>query len=303
MITLYIIYLFFIFFSSTNAMEKNNKLSLQEYYLNLQPKLKENFLILPPEIQIHIATILYTPLHLWFEKQRFQHDKYVNSACFNKDETRILTASADNTARIWDIKTGKKLQCFMHDNWVISACFNKDETRILTASADNTTRVWDIKTEKELQRFIHDERVYSACFNKDETYILTASTDKTARIWDIKTGKELQRFQHDHWLKSACFNKDETLILTASNDNTARIWQRYTTWTLNQFLLYKLLFTWLKVQKPDKSINSIEEFIKTTHIYDEIDSENISQILQSFPLLVQTALWQKIQLFIQKYGK
>ena len=79
--------------------------------------------------------------------------------------------------------------------------------------------------------------------------------------------------------------------------------QTYLLFIYHVIILYKLLFTWLKVQKTDKSVNSIEKFITTTRIYDEIDSENISQIIQSFPLSVQIALWQKIQLFIQKYGK
>src|SRR5204862_327886 len=154
-----------------------------------------------------------------------------------------------------------------------SACFNKDETRILTASHGNTARIWDIKTGKELQCFQHNNMINSACFNKDETQILTASDNKTAHIWDIKIEKELQRFQHDKYVNSARFNKDVTYILTASNDYTAHIWQRYTTWTLEQLFLYKLLFTWLKVQKTNKFVNSIEVFIKTTRIYDEIDSE------------------------------
>src|SRR5436190_22610158 len=152
-----ILYLFFIcLFFSTNPMEENKNLSSQEYYLDLQPQLKEKFLVLPHEIQIYIATILYTPLHLWFEKQRFQHDKCVYSACFNKDEIRILTASDDKTARIWDIKTGKELQRFQHDNYVNSAYFNNNETFILTASGDRTARIWDIKTGNKLQRFQHD---------------------------------------------------------------------------------------------------------------------------------------------------
>jgi len=302
MIALYIYLFLTCFFFSTNAMQKDNKSSLQKYYLNLQPQLKENFLTLPHEIQIHIATILYTPLHLWFEKQRFIHNNWVNSACFNNNETLILTASADKTA-IWDIHTEKELQRFQHDKCVNSACFNKDETQILTASDNKTACIWDIKTRKELQCFKHNDWVRSARFNNNEKLILTASDDNTARIWDIHTEKELQRFQHDKWVNSACFNKNETRILTASTDKTARIWQRYTTWNLEQLLLCKLLFTWLKVQKTNKSVNSIKAFIKTTRIYDEIDSKNISQIIQSFPIPVQTALWQKIQLFIQRYGK
>ena len=143
----------------------------------------------------------------------------------------------------------------------------------------------------------------SARFNKDETCILTASDDKSARVWDSSSGAEIQRFNHNSCVNSARFNKDETCVLTASDDNTARLWQKYTSWTCDQRLLCKLLFTWLLVQKTHKSVNSIHDFIATTCIYAEIDSGHVDIVWKSFPEQIQKAIWQKIKLSIDKYGK
>ncbi len=104
-------------------------------------------------------------------------------------------------------------------------------------------------------------------------------------------------------VNSARFNKDETCILTASGDQTARLWQKYTSWTCDQRLLCKLLFIWLLVQKTQKSVNSIHDFIATTCIYAEIDSEHVNMVWKSFPEQIQAAIWQKIKLSIDKYGK
>ncbi len=110
-------------------------------------------------------------------------------------------------------------------------------------------------------------------------------------------------FNHDSCVYSARFNKDETYILTASNDNTARLWQKYTSWTCDQRLLCKLLFIWLLVQKTQKSVNSIHDLIATTCIYVEIDSGHVNMVWKSFPEQIQAAIWQKIKLSIDKYGK
>ena len=42
----------------------------------------------------------------------------VTAAAFSPDGTRIVTASQDNTARVWDATTGKELARLGHDGGV-----------------------------------------------------------------------------------------------------------------------------------------------------------------------------------------
>ena len=75
----------------------------------------------------------------------------MSGAAFNGDESRILTWSDDNTARLWDVATGKEVVApLRHEDGVRGAAFNGDESRILTWSADNTARLWDAATGKEV---------------------------------------------------------------------------------------------------------------------------------------------------------
>jgi WD40 repeat protein len=74
-----------------------------------------------------------------------QHEDIVISAVFSPDGSKILTASGDNTARVWDAATGRALsEPLQHEDIVISAVFSPDGSKILTASKDNTARVWSI---------------------------------------------------------------------------------------------------------------------------------------------------------------
>ena len=58
----------------------------------------------------------------------------------------MVTASEDQTARVWDVATGKPLTITLAcPARVTSTAFSPDGTRVVTASEDGTARVWDFK--------------------------------------------------------------------------------------------------------------------------------------------------------------
>jgi len=140
-------------------------------------------------------------------------------APFSPDGTRIVTASDDNTARIWDAVSAKEIAVVRgHGGRVTSAAFSPDGTRIVTASDDNTARIWDAASAKEIAVVRgHGGRVTSAAFSPDGTRIVTASADKTARIWDAASAKEIVVL-HDDGVYSAAFSPGGSRIVTASGN-------------------------------------------------------------------------------------
>jgi len=95
---------------------------------------------------------------------------------------RILTASEDGTARVWDATTGQEVLQLRHNAAVEDARWNAAEDRILTASDDGTVRVWDAHSGAELATLSgHTDIVFQAHWNRDESRILSASADGTVR--------------------------------------------------------------------------------------------------------------------------
>ena len=72
------------------------------------------------------------------------HDGSVNCCAFSPDGARVVTASRDETARIWDAETGAVLRTLEgHDGEVYCCAFSPDGARVVTASDDKTARIWD----------------------------------------------------------------------------------------------------------------------------------------------------------------
>ena len=90
-----------------------------------------------------------------------EHQGDVTAAAFSSDGTRVVTASADKTARVWDAATGKPVTPPLeHPGGVAAAAFSPDGTRVLTRSYDNTARVWTLAIELAS---LEEWRVFARC--------------------------------------------------------------------------------------------------------------------------------------------
>ncbi len=160
------------------------------------------------------------------------HNERVNSASFSPDGKLIVTGSLDESAKVWDVLTGKLLLTLSgHRNPTTSASFSGDGKRIVTGGLfGNTAKVWDVRTGKDLLTLTgHTDSVYSSSFSADGKRIVTGSFDMTAIVWDAETGRELMTLAgHTKAVYSASFSADGKRILTSSEDKTAKIWDPMT---------------------------------------------------------------------------
>jgi hypothetical protein len=158
------------------------------------------------------------------ELTRLHHEDAVMAASFSVDGKRLLTASLDKTARIWDLASGHEVSRMHHDRRVDIAIFSRDGSKIATGSGA-AVKVWEVATAKELLRLSHDSHVRSIEFSPDGVRLLSASDDGTARVWDVTSGRQITLLRHEAAIASAAFNPNGLTIVTASEDKTARIWE------------------------------------------------------------------------------
>jgi WD40 repeat protein len=109
----------------------------------------------------------------------------VTSAVFSQDGTRLLTASNDRVARIWDVASGRLVLALQgHAGIVSKAAFSPDGQFVVTASWDGTARVWEEATGDLVAVFKgHAGPVLSAAIGQDGRHVVTAGRDGTARVF------------------------------------------------------------------------------------------------------------------------
>ena len=80
------------------------------------------------------------------------HKGLLWGASFAPDGRRIVTASEDKTARVWDAENGDQLATLRgHTEGVRVASFSPDGRQVITASTDKTARLWNAETGQQIR--------------------------------------------------------------------------------------------------------------------------------------------------------
>ena len=155
------------------------------------------------------------------------HPKNVLSARFNHKGDEVVTACADQVARVWNVKTGQvRLPLTNHTGAVRFAGFSPNDDRIVTAGTDNLVLLWRASDGQLLgEPLKHRNWVVHASFSPDGTKLATACSDHNAYVWDLNDRKQVMPgLYHRDGISSVEFSPDGRLLLTASWDMTVRIW-------------------------------------------------------------------------------
>ena len=112
------------------------------------------------------------------------HVNKVRPVAFSSDGKKILTASWDKTARIWDVASGKELQKL--DNATYIPLFPWNGNRIITLGG-GSVRIWDTDTGKMLKKLSRlTDYINSAAISPDGKKVVTGGGGGAARIWILE---------------------------------------------------------------------------------------------------------------------
>ena len=155
------------------------------------------------------------------------HEGQTHAAAFAPDQSRIVTAGADHTAKIWDARTGALLVTLRgHTDMVVFADFDATGQRVVTTSVDTTARVWDPATGALLHTLAgHGTKVSSARFSADGSRIITAGEDRKAVLWSAQGERLAVMEGHVDAITEAVLSPDGQLAITACYDGTVGFWE------------------------------------------------------------------------------
>jgi eukaryotic-like serine/threonine-protein kinase len=151
------------------------------------------------------------------------HSAEVITVEWSPDGSRVVTASGDATAKLWDLEGNLLHTLSGHTKGLYRAKFSPDGKRIVTTSTDGTARLWSAEGEELAVLKGHHLALLNLSLDA-EGRIVTTSFDGTARLWSA-TGELLSVFEgHTNLVATAVFSSNASRLVTASLDRTARIW-------------------------------------------------------------------------------
>ena len=118
---------------------------------------------------------------------------------FSPDGGRLATADTDNTASIWDARTGRLLATLTgHRGGVWDVAFSADGRTLATAGQDGTVRLWDAETGVERLTLPGiGSVVHAVQFSPDGKKLASAGADGVVRVWALDVD-DLMRIARDH---------------------------------------------------------------------------------------------------------
>ncbi|CCK72068.1 Rsa4p KNAG_0I02840 [Huiozyma naganishii CBS 8797] len=113
------------------------------------------------------------------------HQKLVNHVAFSPDGRYIVSASFDNSIKLWDGRDGKFLSTFRgHVASVYQVAWSSDCRLLVSCSKDTTLKVWDVRTRKlSVDLPGHQDEVFTVDWSVDGKRVCSGGKDKMVRIW------------------------------------------------------------------------------------------------------------------------
>lgn len=155
------------------------------------------------------------------------HTSFINALAIGPDGKTLVSGSADQTIKVWDLATGKELRTLTgHTSFINTLAIGPDGKTLVSGSADQTIKVWDLATGKELRTLKgHTGFINALDISHDGQILASGSADQTIKVWDLATGKELRTLKgHTGFINSLDISPDGRTLVSGSADQTLKVW-------------------------------------------------------------------------------
>jgi WD40 repeat protein len=155
------------------------------------------------------------------------HTAQVRGCAISPDGSLIVSASWDNSLKVWDGQSGtERLTLQGHQDRVNACAISADGSLIVSASDDHTLKVWDAQNGVErLTLAGHTDEISSCAINPDGSLVVSGSHDYTLKVWDVRSGTErLTLAEHTAEVSGCAISADGATIVSASVDHTLKVW-------------------------------------------------------------------------------
>ncbi|NER05941.1 MAG: hypothetical protein F6K17_26815 [Okeania sp. SIO3C4] len=168
------------------------------------------------------------------------HTGAVNALIITPDGQKLISASDDQTIKVWSLTTMQLLQDFSKGlTSVTQLLITPDGKFIVSGSAGGTIKIWQLETGELVHTFsgVHENSITALAISPDSRTLVTAAMDKKIKIWDFQTKQLIQTLSATNsYIKAMVISPDGNRLITGSKGETIEYWELETGKTLNTLL-------------------------------------------------------------------
>ncbi|XP_074587438.1 eukaryotic translation initiation factor 3 subunit I-like [Curcuma longa] len=170
----------------------------------------------------------------------------------SRDSMRLITASADQTVKLWNVQDGVQLYSFNFDSPAKSVDFSVGD-KLVVVTTDPFMGLPSTIQVKRIARDPNEQttesvltikgpvgRINRAVWGPLNKTIISAGEDTVIRVWDTETGKLLKEVDkeigHQKTITSLSKSADGSHFLTGSSDKSAKLWDARTLTLLKTYV-------------------------------------------------------------------
>ena len=121
------------------------------------------------------------------------HTNVVNAVAFTPNGTRLVSASSDNTVRVWDTTLNAPEPTRWHGGRIGAVSFSPDGNSFASAGSNREVKIWDSETGVcHATLSVEAGRVTELCFAPNGKRLAAATTD-AVYVWNTETLQQLHK--------------------------------------------------------------------------------------------------------------
>jgi WD40 repeat protein len=165
------------------------------------------------------------------------HFSGVMDVTFTPDGTRLLTSSFDDSAKIWDVRTGEAVRALPGHTKAVGAVRVTPDGRYAVTAGDQTLRVWSLPDGKPVRTIDTDtQQVFTVAISPDGRTLVSGHTDGAIKVWTLEGRAVATLPQGGGRVFSIAFAPDGSRFAAAGDGKEIKIWSTGD-WKLQHTLL------------------------------------------------------------------
>lgn len=153
------------------------------------------------------------------------HDSPIRDLAWSPTDTKFVSASDDNTLKIWDFTTSTMLSTFTDHGWDVKAVdWHPHKGLVVSGSKDHSVRLWDPRTSRNLTTLHgHKNAISTVSFSRLRPQLLaTAGRDGQSRIFDLRMMRDVVILRgHEKGVTSLAWHPIHSSIVSTGGEDGA----------------------------------------------------------------------------------